>query len=98
MRFLKKTLVSKKKKSFSTPFDEQAFPICLIFYGQLAITRQRSMLVIPPVRRSSLILNPYIKSALDSNRDKKMHESRTDIVQDETGKYRGSSSTTDNRV
>lgn len=49
------------------------------------LTRQRSILDSTCSSILIVTLNPYIKSALDSSRDKKIHESRADIVQDETG-------------
>lgn len=77
MRFLKRYSFLRK----GYPTNKRS--ICPIFYDQLCISHVKDR----PVRRSSLslTLNPYIKSALDSSRDKKIHESRADVVQDETG-------------
>lgn len=81
MRFLKRYSFLRK----GYPTNKRS--ICPIFYDQLCISHVKDRPSIPPVRRSSLslTLNRYIKSALDSSRDKKIHESRADVVQDETG-------------
>lgn len=67
MRFLKRYSFLRK----GYPTNKRS--ICPIFYDQLCISHVKDRPSIPPVRRSSLslTLNPYIKSALDSSRDKK---------------------------